>query len=387
MFLILAISLLLLLPHVVLGGTTEKHKRWFSVRPLDKGKSKGQFGPWPLVCESQSVRYCFADARSQKNLENTVNEAVARWAHATLHSSLQIIPDNEESLLCSGPDIRPDALVIFDATKDNDKAWSRGPDCPTDSATTGYKYGTDERGRHRLDFCHLDPQDVKGTSAKAVVGMMHELGHAIGLQHEHQRDDRHLYLNYKCEVLFGYKEAQHLVVIDEKALFPDDYDNEKRMLLACNDDDIASDYLPAAQPFVKGMDHRLETELFKWKYYKFSAPFDYDSIMIYNSYSNVLDSLDVSKPENWVISRKDNGKPIWQGGSEDPAQAKITEGDIARVAQLYPSGDVAGDEAGMWDKWGNSKWKGPKLKVKVRGLETIVEAPRPLQSVDEVSAT
>jgi hypothetical protein len=40
----------------------------------------------------------------------------------------------------------------------------------------------------------------------------------------------------------------------------------------------------------------------------------------------------------------------------------------------------------MWAKWGTSKWKAPggKLKVKVRGLETIVEAPRPLQSVDEL---
>jgi hypothetical protein len=121
MSLILAISILLLLPQIILGGVIENHKRWYGVRPLNKGKSMGQFGPWPLVCDSQSVQYCFADARSQKNLENTVNEAIARWAHATIHTSMQIIPDNEDSLLCSGPDIRPDALVISDSTKDNDK--------------------------------------------------------------------------------------------------------------------------------------------------------------------------------------------------------------------------------------------------------------------------
>jgi hypothetical protein len=378
MFLLLAISILLLLPQIVLGGTTEKHRRWYGVRPLSKGKSMGQYGPWPLVCDGQSVRYCFADARSQKNLENNVNEAVARWAHATIHTSMQIIPDNEDSLLCSGPDIRSDALVISDLTKDNDKAWNYGPDCPTDSASTGYDYGSQERGRHRLDFCHLDPQDIKGTSAKAVVSMMHELGHAIGLQHEHQRDDRDKYLKFKCEVLFGYKEAQHLTDIDERGHFDDDQDAEERMLLACEDDDVAS---------IQGMNHRLETQLPRWKAkaISFSKLFDYDSIMMYNSHANVMDGLDVSKPENWVLSRKDNGKPVWQGGSEDPAQAKITEGDIARVAQLYPTPDHSSDGPAMWEKW--TTYKAPKLKVKIRGLETIVEAPRPPQSVEEVSAT
>jgi hypothetical protein len=387
MFLLLAISILLLLPQIVLGGTTEKHRRWYGVRPLSKGKSMGQYGPWPLVCDGQSVRYCFADARSQKNLENNVNEAVARWAHATIHTSMQIIPDNEDSLLCSGPDIRSDALVISDLTKDNDKAWNYGPDCPTDSASTGYDYGSQERGRHRLDFCHLDPQDIKGTSAKAVVSMMHELGHAIGLQHENQRDDRDKYLKFKCEVLFGYKEAQHLTDIDERGHFDDDQDAEERMLLAYEDDDVASDYLPASLPFIRGMNHRLETQLPKWKpkAISFSKLFDYDSIMMYNSHANVQDSLNGSKPENWVLSRKDNGKPVWQGGSEDPAQAKITEGDIVRVAQLYPTPDHSSDGPAMWDKWGT--YKAPKLRVRVRGLETIVEAPRPLQSVEEVSGT
>jgi hypothetical protein len=387
MFSLLAISILLLLPQIVLGGAIEKHKRWYGVRPLSDGKPTGQYGPWPRVCDSQSVRYCFADARSQKNLKNTVNEAIARWAHATIHTSMQIIPDNEDSLLCSGPDIRPDALVISDLTKDNDKAWNYGPDCPTDSASTGYDYGSQKRGRHRLDFCHLDPQDIKGTSAQAVVSMMHELGHAIGLQHEHQRDDRDKYLKFKCEVLFGYKEAQHLTDIDERGHFDDDQDAEERMLLACEDDDVASVYLPASLPFIQGMNHRLETQLPRWKAkaISFSKLFDYDSIMMYNSHANVMDGLDVSKPENWVLSRKDNGKPVWQGGSEDRAQAKITEGDIARVAQLYPTPDHSSDGPAMWEKW--TTYKAPKLKVKIRGLETIVEAPRPPQSVEEVSAT
>ena len=373
MFLPLAVSTILLLLQLAVGKPVKK--RWYGVRPLDSGqRSKGSFGPWPLVCDSQSVRYCFADERSQKNLENVVNQAVAKWAHATLTSNLMIIPDNEAALLCSDKDVRPDALVIFDATKDNDQAWNYGPDCPTDSATTGYDYRSQDRGRHRLEFCHLDPQDVKGTAALAVQAMMHELGHAIGLQHEHQRDDREMYVTFKCEKLEGYEEAQQKVHIDERAYFDDDLSDEDRMRTTCNDDVVASDYLPAALGFIRGKLHRLETE--KWKSYKNSQPFDYDSIMIYNSHANIPGNVDGMHPENWVLQRRDNVGPVWQGGSSDPAQAKITEGDVARVAQLYPKDDGSSDQAMMPGNWGTAKAK--RLKVKVRGLQVIVEAPRSL---------
>jgi hypothetical protein len=87
------------------------------------------------------------------------------------------------------------------------------------------------------------------------------------------------------------------------------------------------------------------------------------------------ENVDGMKPENWVLTRVDNKGPVWQGGSEDPRQVRITEGDVARVAQLYPKTDGSSSDAMKLDKWGTAR--GKRLKVKVRGSEMVIEAPRP----------
>jgi hypothetical protein len=69
-------------------------------------------GPWLPICTGQAVRYCFANTRSQTNLEPIFNQAVAKWAHDFLNSALEIVPDNEEALLCTDPGVRANALII-----------------------------------------------------------------------------------------------------------------------------------------------------------------------------------------------------------------------------------------------------------------------------------
>lgn len=66
-----------------------------------------------------------------------------------------------------------------------------------------------------------------------------------------------------------------------------------------------------------------------------NGPFDYESIMIYDSTLDAKIS-NPKKQDTWVIYRKDNGQPVWQGGSQDPYKAHISDGDIAVVKRLYP---------------------------------------------------
>ena len=157
----------------------EVFARWFSVPDLPTPPHKTPWGPWPLVCPGmQPVRYCFKDARSEKNLKPVIDAAVARYTSALEVSTLSFILDNEASAVCSDDEsvVRGDALIVSDETKDgeenDDFNWD---ECDT-QATTGYDYRSEESGRHTLEFCHLKPGYEGKTREASVRAMMHELG-------------------------------------------------------------------------------------------------------------------------------------------------------------------------------------------------------------------
>lgn len=103
----------------------------------------------------------------------------------------------------------------------------------------------------------------------------------------------------------------------------------------------------------------------------YSTQFDMNSIMIYSSTFGSIDPKDKTK---WTIVQRDsNGqpdmsKPIWEGGSEDPANSKLTAGDIARIAQMYPKDLPDGVAAQDLIHWG-------PMRVNVRGSGEVVEPP------------
>ena len=136
-------------------------------------------------------------------------------------STLKFELDDKDIPLCSGKGVKPDALLISDDTLD-DNDWHNENACET-QATTGYYYPAEvdedklgEHRRHTLKFCHLAPGKEKEETPMAVVAMMHELGHAVGLTHEHQRADRDKYLHFRCQNLQGYDEAVKAVEADDE---------------------------------------------------------------------------------------------------------------------------------------------------------------------------
>ena len=60
------------------------------------------------------------------------------------------------------------------------------------------------------------------------------------------------------------------------------------------------------------------------------------------------------------------------GGNKDPEKAQISAGDVARVAQLYPSGTDQGKDAQKLDVWGPHQ----QMLVRIRdAFETVIYAP------------
>ncbi|SMR47917.1 unnamed protein product [Zymoseptoria tritici ST99CH_1A5] len=385
-------------------------RRWYGVKALHPPMiaQKPYYYPWPATCgypnALQPVRYCFLDKWSADNLEDVLNVAISYWGEAMRVSALKIILDpgarGNKHNYCGTEGVATDALVISDETKPGDDEWNGGPNCVT-ASTVGYKYTPRNQypspHRHYMKVCAYQPQYPYGTAELASRDIAHELGtdtdeyspphnikrftnstfhfypgHVIGLQHEHQRPDRDLYIKFNCRYLQGYDEAKYAADIDAEALFEqdaDDSDDElslsQKMALVCHDEYYAISYFPNAREYIS---YNPSTSLKESHQIaqnnQHSTSFDYSSIMIYDS-DLCVKTRNANKN---VLVRRDNGGEVWMGGGvgADPAKTKVSRGDVARVAMLYESGTEENREAQRGVGWGVA------TRVKVRGVEVAV---------------
>lgn len=200
------------------------HKRWYSIGapPSTPG---AKFTTWPTVCDDgpeRWLRYCFDTDQTADLLLNTLLQAIARWSPAFQYSTLSIQP----ALHCAG-DYR---CVCQQDPEDNLVISDVAPSQLESQTTMGYSTDETKRPRNSMMFGevydHDMPQDMVDS---AVLTMTHELGHAIGLAHEHQRPDRDDWITFHCENLEGYDEAKSKV--DGHKAFRSDLTLEERVEL------------------------------------------------------------------------------------------------------------------------------------------------------------
>ena len=108
---------------------------------------------------------------------------------------------------------------------------------------------------------------------------------------------------------------------------------------SCSNRKFAEKYFQLATHFMKYDPSDIRN--IEWEYV-YSKKFDFKSMIIYDSNAGTAGERDESRV--FPMFRKD-GVDVWQGGNRDPGKAKISDGDIARIAQLYPIPKYSGDNA------------------------------------------
>ncbi|KAK3710593.1 hypothetical protein LTR37_010220 [Vermiconidia calcicola] len=182
------------------------------------------------------------------------------------------------------------------------------------------------------------------TEDEAVLEMVHELGHAAGLDHEHQRPDAHKYIQIHRENIRGYNTCLRKIGPLTDGTFVSGTTAEERMDEVWKSSDLAIQYFENALPFMNGNEQRGQENN---PYSESEEPFfDFDSVMIYSSDSN-------AERGTYSMTRKapfnSEGELIWQGGHPDPKRAMPSRGDIERIKQLYPIHPTAEDAPGSPD--------------------------------------
>ncbi|KAF2444500.1 hypothetical protein P171DRAFT_521818 [Karstenula rhodostoma CBS 690.94] len=303
-------------------------------RSLTSFVSDGSVQPWPIrgiLRKRNRIRYCFATAEMKEKIGCRLSEAIALWDEALGGGAGKVSGHNlafSEARFGGIPQLcfkdfyytywngKRNKLVANDvlAVYLKDEASSGG----VSSATAGYipkeRVSADQlRGfRHQLTIAENAPSAV----------IAHEIGHVMGLMHEHKRPDRDDFVDFRCKKLKGFGSA--MITAHAK---PENSDLTLEDIghLLCTDRAFADQNQFEASQFIRITDNEdSHTE------------FDFDSIMMYGSGSFALDSCHENALDQCplVKIKKENGVKV----DEEYIHRSLrpSEGDAAFVKKYYP---------------------------------------------------
>ncbi|KXS98904.1 hypothetical protein AC578_7470 [Pseudocercospora eumusae] len=350
--------LLLSLFSIAYQHDTRLDKRWYSVDHLRK-ETRHLRGPWPNFYGDGTtpIRFCFEDENSYDKLLALVQDAIGLWKPALDVSTLTIEPScgrGNWHCICD-EDTHWDTLTIVDVTDEEGGKTV---------ATLGHKYVKPEDrervdGRYTYHFLAVKRDEPEGFSRWwDLHGIAHEFGHVAGLDHEHQRPDAEKKgFWWNCDMLKDAASVRQRIADREEGTYEEGDTFER----ACREFDMAYRYGFSATAIMPKPAKLLGAGVR-------SKELDWDSIMIYPSYRGEKrlseEPKSVRFPEGAYIHRryyegtKIRDVELLPGHiTVDPvtrrydySTVRISEGDIARIAQLYPRGKPAGGQAEAWEQ-------------------------------------